>query len=173
MPQKKRTALFLKRMMLAKKKTTKGRTRKMGSTAKAKAATPRKRKAETARTRAARRASTKQVVKSKARRRSAASKAKSSTTTGAHPQRIQPRRRNARPESDVRAPRQTPPPKPDTVEVVERLVVDTVEEVAPGVLVVKEYEIEGEAVVTPAKGGNKAVGGPQQCSPSARPRLRD
>jgi hypothetical protein len=72
----------------------------------------------------------------------------------------------------VRAPRQTPPPKRDTVEVVERLVVDTVEEVAPGVLIVKEYEIEGEAVVTPAEGGNKAVGGPQQWSPSARPRLR-
>jgi hypothetical protein len=45
--------------------------------------------------------------------------------------------------------------------VVERLVVDTIEQVAPGVLVVNEYEIEGEAVVSPAKGRNKTVEEPQ------------
>jgi hypothetical protein len=60
-----------------------------------------------------------------------------------------------------KSPRKAPTPGRDNVEVVERLVVDTVEEVAPGVLLVNEYEIEGEAVATPAKGRNKRVEQPQ------------
>jgi hypothetical protein len=70
---------------------------------------------------------------------------------------MQPRRRNARPQSGLRGPRKAPSAKRGTVEVVEQIVVDTVEEVAPGVLVVKEYEIEGEAVVSPPKDGSEAV----------------
>jgi hypothetical protein len=71
-----------------------------------------------------------------------------------------------------KSPTKAPTTRRDNVEVVERLVVDTVEEVAPGVLVVNEYEIEGGAVVTPAKGRNKAVEEPQQWLPAAPPRSR-
>jgi hypothetical protein len=156
MPQKKKVALSGKRTTLAKKKT-KGKTRKPRSTAKAKAVTPRKRKTASAKKKVNPGASTKQASKSKARRQSPASKAKSSTSTRVHPQRMQPRRRNARPQSGLRGPRKAPSAKGGSVEVVEHLVVDTVEEVAPGVLVVKEYEIEGEAVVTPPKGGSETV----------------
>jgi hypothetical protein len=63
----------------------------------------------------------------------------------------------AKSEARRKSPTKAPTTGRDNVEVVERLVVDTVEEVAPGVLVVNEYEIEGGAVVTPAKGRNKTV----------------
>ena len=153
MPRKKKTALSRKRMTLAKKKTTKGITRKPRSIARARGASPSKRKTASANKKATPRASTKRATKNKVRRQSPASKAKSSTTKVAHPKRMQPSRRKARPET---GPRNASLAKRDTIEVVEQLVVDTVEEVAPGILVVKEYEIEGEAVVTPAQGRSKA-----------------
>ena len=45
--------------------------------------------------------------------------------------------------------------KREAVNVTEHVVVDTVEEVAPGVLVVKEYDFDREVVAIPAEGGNK------------------
>jgi hypothetical protein len=85
---------------------------------------------------------------------------------------MQPTRRGVRTESGLRRPRKAPQRKRDSVEVVERFVVDTVEQVAPGVLVVNEYEIEGEAVVTPTNSRDNAVGEPQQRSYLIPPRLR-
>lgn len=161
MPQRKKTASLRKRALRAKKKTIKSRTRKKVSTATAEAATSRKRMATGARKKAPPRASTK-----------SSSKGKTSATTGARLQRMQPKRRGVRTESGLRRPRKAPQRKRDSVEVVERFVVDTVEQVAPGVLVVNEYEIEGEAVVTPTNSRDNAVGEPQQRSYLIPPRLR-
>lgn len=84
--------------------------------------------------------------KAAVRRRRMAASARKNVTPRAN------KRQVAKSKALRKSPTKAPTPGRDNVGVVERLVVDTVEEVAPGVLVVNEYEIEGGAVVTPAKG---------------------
>ena len=131
----------------AANKMAKSPKRKPRATAKAKVPASHKRTAARAK-KAAPRSVTKRATKRTSGRQSPARKAKSSKTAGAHLRRTQPRRPKHRPGSGLRS---VPPPKRETVEIIEAL------EIGPGVFAVNEYEVEDEGVTTPGKSGNETV----------------
>ena len=127
---------------------------------------PQRRKTAARRKRALR--TKKKATKSRTTKKVSTAKSKAATRRGrmaaSARKKVTPRaskKRVAKSKARRKFPTKAPTSGRDNVEVVERLVVDTVEEVAPGVLVVSEYEIEGGAAVSPAKGRNKTVEEPQ------------